>query len=238
MWPRPPALPPRASPTPGSQLAVSVSCSYHGIITGRDGEMIELEDGHRCHAEVENAILGLGYSEHWSGWACDDHQDAPRVYSPWPAISPCIFPGAGLGKPGSVVPWRSSEPFHPRPDGAVAWRAAHHTTEVPAISPCGTLDVVGGGGAGTDTGTGPSYHRTMGVCPRGERARGFDLRVDWGFYPPWARCSGLGGLQQPWARREGQLLFGSLLGDRRGAMDGTGGEQQRGKLRGSPGTVA
>ena len=59
MWPRPPALPPRASPTPGSQLAVSVSCSYHGIITGRDGEMIELEDGHRCHAEVENAILGL-----------------------------------------------------------------------------------------------------------------------------------------------------------------------------------
>ena len=59
MWPRPPALPLRASPTPGSQLAVSASCSYHGIITERDGEMIELEDGHRCHAEVENAILGL-----------------------------------------------------------------------------------------------------------------------------------------------------------------------------------
>ena len=110
----------RVRPTPGSQLALFATYSYHGIITERDGEMIELEDGHRCHAEVENAILGLRYSEHRSGWACDDHQDAPRVYSPWPAISPCIFPGAGLGKPGSVVPWRSSEPFHPRPDGAVA----------------------------------------------------------------------------------------------------------------------
>ncbi len=34
-------------------------------------------------------------------------------------------------------------------------------------------------------------------------------------------CSG--GLDQPALRREGQLLFGGVLGDGRGGMDGTGG---------------
>ena len=52
------------------------------------------------------------------------------------------------------------------------------------------------------------------------------------------RGAGLGGLQQSQARREGQLLLGSVLGDRRGGMNGTGGEPQRGKLRGFLGTVA
>ena len=51
----------RVRPTPGSQLALFASYSYHGLITDRDGEMLELEADHRRHAEVENAIRDLKY---------------------------------------------------------------------------------------------------------------------------------------------------------------------------------
>ena len=51
----------RVKPTPGSQLALFVSYSYHGFITDRDGEMLELEADHRRHAEIENAIRDLKY---------------------------------------------------------------------------------------------------------------------------------------------------------------------------------
>ena len=51
----------RVRPTPGSQLALFATCSYHGFITGRDGEMLELEAAHRRHAEIENAIRDLKY---------------------------------------------------------------------------------------------------------------------------------------------------------------------------------
>ena len=40
----------RVKPTPGSQLALF---GYHGFITDRDGETLELEADHRRHAEVE-----------------------------------------------------------------------------------------------------------------------------------------------------------------------------------------
>ena len=45
----------RVKPTPGSQLALFASYSYHGFITDRDGDTLELEADHRRHAEVENA---------------------------------------------------------------------------------------------------------------------------------------------------------------------------------------
>ena len=48
-------------PTPGFQLALFASYSYHGFITDRDGEMLELEADHRRHAEIENAIRDLKY---------------------------------------------------------------------------------------------------------------------------------------------------------------------------------
>ena len=48
-------------PTPGSQLALFATYSYHGFITDRDGEMLELEADHRRHAEIENAIRDLKY---------------------------------------------------------------------------------------------------------------------------------------------------------------------------------
>ena len=51
----------RVKPTPGSQLALFATYSYHGFITGRDGENLELEADHRRHAEVENAIRDLKY---------------------------------------------------------------------------------------------------------------------------------------------------------------------------------
>ena len=41
----------RVKPTPGSQLALFATYSYHGFITDRDGETLELEADHRRHAE-------------------------------------------------------------------------------------------------------------------------------------------------------------------------------------------
>ena len=46
----------RVKPTPGSQLALFASYSYHGFITDREGDTLELEADHRRHAEIENAI--------------------------------------------------------------------------------------------------------------------------------------------------------------------------------------
>ncbi|MCY4640047.1 MAG: IS1380 family transposase [Chloroflexi bacterium] len=51
----------RGRPTPGSQLALFATYSYHAFITDRDGETLELEADHRRHAEVENAIRDLKY---------------------------------------------------------------------------------------------------------------------------------------------------------------------------------
>ena len=49
----------RVQPTPCSQLALFATYSYHGFITDRDGETLELEADHRRHAEIENAIRDL-----------------------------------------------------------------------------------------------------------------------------------------------------------------------------------
>ena len=49
------------APAPGSQLALFATYSYHGFITDRDGETLELEADHRRHAEIENAIRDLKY---------------------------------------------------------------------------------------------------------------------------------------------------------------------------------
>ena len=51
----------RVKPTPGSQLALFATYSYHGFITDRDGETLELEADHRRHAEIDNAIRDLKY---------------------------------------------------------------------------------------------------------------------------------------------------------------------------------
>ena len=51
----------RVRPTPGSQLALFATYSYHGFIADRDGETLELEVDHRRHDEIENAIRDLKY---------------------------------------------------------------------------------------------------------------------------------------------------------------------------------
>ena len=51
----------RVKPTPGSQLTLFATYSYHGCITDRDGETRELETDHRRHAEIENTIRDLKY---------------------------------------------------------------------------------------------------------------------------------------------------------------------------------
>ena len=51
----------RVKPTPGSQLALFATYSYHGFIADREGETLELEADHRRHAEIENAIRDLKY---------------------------------------------------------------------------------------------------------------------------------------------------------------------------------
>jgi hypothetical protein len=49
----------RVRPTPGSQLALFTTFSYHAFITDRSGDTLSLEADHRRHAEVENAIRDL-----------------------------------------------------------------------------------------------------------------------------------------------------------------------------------
>ena len=51
----------RVRPTPGTQLALFASYSYHAFITDRQGDVLELEADHRRHAEIENAIRDLKY---------------------------------------------------------------------------------------------------------------------------------------------------------------------------------
>ena len=51
----------RVPPSPGSQLALFTSYSYHAFICDREGEMLALEADHRRHAEIENAIRDLKY---------------------------------------------------------------------------------------------------------------------------------------------------------------------------------
>ena len=51
----------RVRPAPGSQLALFATYSYHGFITDRDGDTLDLEGDHRRHAEIENAIRDLKY---------------------------------------------------------------------------------------------------------------------------------------------------------------------------------
>jgi hypothetical protein len=51
----------RVRPTPGSQLALFCDYDYHGFVTDRDGDTLELEADHRRHAEVENVIRDLKY---------------------------------------------------------------------------------------------------------------------------------------------------------------------------------
>ena len=49
----------RVKPSPGSQLTLFATYSYHARITDRDGDTLALETDHRRHAEIENAVRDL-----------------------------------------------------------------------------------------------------------------------------------------------------------------------------------
>lgn len=49
----------RVRPTPGSQLALFTTWSYHAMVTDRAGELVEVEADHRRHAVVEQSIAEL-----------------------------------------------------------------------------------------------------------------------------------------------------------------------------------
>ena len=49
----------RVKPTPGSQLPLFATYSYHGFITDQDGDTLELEADHHRHAEIDNAMRNL-----------------------------------------------------------------------------------------------------------------------------------------------------------------------------------
>ena len=54
----------RVKPTPGSQLALFATYSYHGFITDREGGTLELEADHRRHAECQRSrsrVVGARY---------------------------------------------------------------------------------------------------------------------------------------------------------------------------------
>lgn len=51
----------RIRPPQGSQLALLANYSYHALITDREGTMLDLEAGHRRHAEIENVVRDLKY---------------------------------------------------------------------------------------------------------------------------------------------------------------------------------
>ena len=117
----------RVKPTPGSQLALFASYSYHGFITDRDGEMLELEADHRRHAEIENAIRDLkhgvglnhlpsgrfGRQRRLAGGTGDGPQ--PR---PLDSAHRSGRADRGPGRSSSAVPWPDCAPCHSLPDGA------------------------------------------------------------------------------------------------------------------------
>ena len=117
----------RVKPTPGSQLALFATYSYHGFITDRDGEMLELEADHRRHAEIENAIRDLKHGVRLN------HLPSGRfaANAAWLAVQVMAHNIArwtariGLGE--QVVTTRpSGGGSSPWPDGSPARRAASH----------------------------------------------------------------------------------------------------------------
>ena len=114
----------RVKPAPGSQLALFATYSYHGFITDRDGETLELEADHRRHAEIENAIrdlkYGVGLNHMPSGrFAANGAWLAVQVMAQtWPAGQP-----ASAWVNGSRLPRRSDGESSPWPDGSLARRA-------------------------------------------------------------------------------------------------------------------
>ena len=125
----------RVKPTPGSQLALFAAYSYHGFITDRDGETLELEADHRGHAEIENAIRDLKYGVGLN------HLPSGRfaANAAWLAVQVIAHNLArwtariGLGEPVVITKRPCDDASSPSPDGSPARRAAHFASS-PALA--------------------------------------------------------------------------------------------------------
>ena len=126
----------QVQPTPGSQLALFASYSYHGCITDREGETLTLEADHRRHAEIENAIRDLKYGvelNHLPSGRCAANGAAGR-----PEPAPYSIRG-DRPQPGSLdrayrsgrARWRP-----PRPSGGGSSPSPDGSPARPAASPC------------------------------------------------------------------------------------------------------
>ena len=119
----------RVKPTPGSQLALFASYSYHAFITDRDGDALELESDHRRHAEIENAIrrpqVWCGTQPSALGTLRCQRRLAGR-YRCWPTTWP-LDRTHRSGRAGWQLPRPSAGVSSPWPDGSPAQRG---------VSPC------------------------------------------------------------------------------------------------------
>ena len=111
----------RVKPTPGSQLALFATYSYHGFITDREGDTLELEADHRRHAEIETPSETSS-----TAWASTISPPAAFPPTPpgWPyRLWPITWPA---GRRASV--WESRS-LPPRPSGGAS-------SPWPDASPC------------------------------------------------------------------------------------------------------
>ena len=120
----------RVKPTPGSQLALFASYSYHGFITDRDGETLELEADHRRHAEIENAIRdlkhGVGLNHLPSGRFEPTAHGWPSRCWPitWPAgPRASVWTRGVTTKSGVSSPWPDGSPARPAASLCICHRA-------------------------------------------------------------------------------------------------------------------
>ena len=118
----------RVKPTHGSQLALFASYSYHGFITDRYGDTLDLEADHRRHAEIENAIrdlkYGVGLNHLPSGrfaanGAYFTPPSSPSIGS-WPGLFPLPCPSTLVSTPAHIASVDSGLP----------------TLNAPRIRPC------------------------------------------------------------------------------------------------------
>ena len=68
----------RLKPTPGSQLALFAKYSYHGFITDRDGEMLELEADHRPPLPL--SPVPLLHSHPFGGFGISEEQSQKNLF--------------------------------------------------------------------------------------------------------------------------------------------------------------
>lgn len=124
----------RVRPTPGSQLALFITWSYHAFVTDRVGGTVELEADHRRHAEVENAIrelkYGVGLNHLPSGrFGANAAWLALNVMAHNMACWTCRIGGLDTIKPATIPPPgdTTTTPAAGTPAPAAASRPAHKT---------------------------------------------------------------------------------------------------------------